>query len=93
MKQKREKESNRAIDPGVRIYNKLGQAYGFSLDNAYVEDTTETGRTAFFLTACLYTNRNGVLNDNCYEYESLGEPFLSQLAEACWLELQSASAV
>jgi hypothetical protein len=73
----------------LRVYNKLGQAYGFSLDNAYVEDA-ETGRS-FFLTACLYTNRNGVLNDNRYEYESVAEPFLSQLAEACCLELQAPS--
>lgn len=43
----------------VRVYNKLGRAYGFSVDNAYVLNV-ETGQ-AFFLTAAVYTNHNGTL--------------------------------
>ena len=77
---------NARSEKACKIYNKLGQAYGFSIDNAYVQDL-ETGK-AFFLTACLYTNKNEVLNDNKYEYELLAEPFLSFLAEACCFELE-----
>lgn len=76
---------NLRSEKAFRIYNKLGQAYGFSLDNAYVLDL-ETGKS-FFLTACLYTNKNEILNDDCYEYDRTGEPFLSQLAEAVGMEL------
>jgi hypothetical protein len=43
----------------VRVYNKLGRAFGFSVDNAYVLNV-ETGQ-AFFLTAAIYTNDNGAL--------------------------------
>ena len=63
----------------------MGQAYGFSLDNACIFDR-ETGR-AFFLTAVVYTNANGILNDDAYEYDEIAHPFLEALAEACCLEL------
>mmetsp|Transcript_11694 Transcript_11694/g.29810 ORF Transcript_11694/g.29810 Transcript_11694/m.29810 type:complete len:426 (-) Transcript_11694:88-1365(-) len=69
----------------IRIYNKLGQAYGFSLDNAYVVDV-EKG-TSFFLTASIYTNANGIVNEDAYEYTEIGEPFLSCLAECVAAEL------
>lgn len=64
----------------VRISNKVGRAYGFSIDNAHVVDE-RTGR-AFFLTCVLYTNENGVLNDNVYEYETVADPFLEDLGRA-----------
>ncbi len=64
----------------VRIYNKVGRAYGFSTENAYVEDT-RTGR-GFFLAAVLYTNPNRTLNDDDYAYEELADPFLADLGEA-----------
>jgi len=64
----------------LRIYNKTGQAYGFSIENAWVVDT-ETGR-GFFLAATLYTNKDGILNDDEYEYEEIALPFLADLGEA-----------
>ena len=63
-----------------RIYNKIGQAYGFSTENAWVVDR-ESGN-GFFLAATLYTNEDGVLNDDDYEYESVAQPFLADLGEA-----------
>ena len=30
----------------------------------------------------LYTNRNGILNDDRYEYEEIADPFLADLGEA-----------
>lgn len=59
----------------VRYVNKSGRAYGFHLENAYVEDR-ESGR-AFFVTAAIYANPNGVLNDDDYAYEELSQPFLA----------------
>lgn len=64
----------------LRIYNKVGQAYGFTVENAWVVDQ-ETGR-GFFLAATLYTNADGVVNDNRYEYDAVALPFLADLGEA-----------
>jgi len=68
-----------------RIANKVGRAYGFSIENAYVEDRA-TGR-AFFVTAVVYTNSNGVLNDGMYEYEAIADPFFVELGEELAREL------
>ncbi|MGH9381212.1 MAG: serine hydrolase [Thermoanaerobaculia bacterium] len=64
----------------VRVYDKTGWAYGFSTENAYVVDE-QTGR-GFFLAATLYTNADGVLNDDEYEYDTVAVPFLENLGEA-----------
>jgi hypothetical protein len=61
-----------------QVTSKAGRAYGFRIDNAYIEDK-KSGRS-FFLTAAIYTNRNGVLNDNQYEY-GFGDRFMVDLAE------------
>lgn len=64
----------------LRIANKVGRAYGFSIENAYVED--RVGARAFFVTAAIYTNADGVLNDGAYEYDTIATPFLADLGEA-----------
>ncbi|MCH9649722.1 MAG: class A beta-lactamase-related serine hydrolase [Deltaproteobacteria bacterium] len=64
----------------LRIYNKIGRAYGFSTENSWVVDT-ETGRS-FFLAATLYTNENSTLNDDDYQYEPFADDFLADLGEA-----------
>lgn len=64
----------------LRIYNKTGQAYGFSTENAWVVNT-ETGES-FFLAATLYTNADGILNDDEYEYDEIASPFFADLGEA-----------
>lgn len=63
----------------LRVYDKSGQAYGFTLDNAWVE--SGYGPT-FFLAAALYTNEDGVLNDDAYDYETVALPVLADVAEA-----------
>lgn len=63
---------------GVRICNKLGQAYGFTIDSAFIE-CSHSGRS-FLLTAGVYTNKNNVFNDEVYEYED-AEKFLAAIAE------------
>jgi hypothetical protein len=71
----------RVVDPGrVRVRSKTGRAYGFSTENALVEDLT-TGRS-FFIAATIYTNANGVLNDDLYDYTTVAEPFFADLGEA-----------
>lgn len=64
----------------LQIFNKVGGAYGFTVENALVVDR-ETGRS-FFLAATLYTNADGILNDDVYEYTTVARPFLADLGEA-----------
>ena len=60
----------------IRIYNKVGLAYGTTTDVAYVKDRNGI---EFFLTATILTNKNEIFNDNNYEYDQLGIPFLAAL--------------
>ena len=65
------------LPPGVRVFNKIGQAYGFLIDNAYIQD--EARGVEFMLSAVLYVNADGVLDDDKYEYDNIGFPFLRDL--------------
>jgi|TARA_E500000178_G_scaffold355453_1_gene428150 hypothetical protein len=69
----------------VRVYNKIGQAYGTSTDSAYIKNYKED--VEFFLTATIYTNRNKIINDNIYEYGDTAIPFLSKLSNALYENL------
>ena len=64
----------------VRYVGKSGRAYGFHLDNAYIEDR-ETGR-AFFVTVTVYANPKGVLNTDDYGYDEISRPLLRALGAA-----------
>ena len=59
------------------IYNKVGNAYGYSIDNAYIYNKKSDRH--FILTASIYTNENNILNDNIYEYDEISIPFLSEI--------------
>jgi hypothetical protein len=61
----------------IRVFNKPGWSYGFLTDVAYIVDFKH--KTEFMLSACIYTNRDGVLNDDKYEYDSIGYPFFKEL--------------
>ena len=69
----------------IRVYNKIGQAYGTSTDSAYIKNYKED--VEFFLTATIYTNENKVINDNIYEYKETAIPFLSKLSKAIYKDL------
>jgi hypothetical protein len=58
---------------------KIGRAYGFSVENAYLHNP-RNGR-AVFVSAVIYTNDDGILNDDKYEYETVADPFLENLGE------------
>ena len=41
------------------------------------------------LSAVIYVNKDGILNDNVYEYDSIGWPFMYQLGQTIYqYELQ-----
>jgi hypothetical protein len=72
-------EKNAALIPGLRIFNKVGDAYGFLLDIAYVADFDKG--VEFMLSAVIYCNRDGILNDDKYDYDEVGFPFMKYLGE------------
>jgi Beta-lactamase enzyme family len=61
------------------VYDKVGLAYGFTVENAYVVNQ-RTGKS-FFLTATIYTNSDGILNDDRYDYDTVAFPFWKDLGE------------
>jgi hypothetical protein len=63
----------------VRIFNKAGQAYGFTIDGGYFLDY-DTGKE-WILYAVIYTNENEILNDDVYEYKTVAYPFFEHLGE------------
>lgn len=70
----------------VKIFNKVGYAYGTLTETAYILD--ESRNIEFILSATLLVNKNGIFNDNKYEYESIGIPFLAALGRELYqLEL------
>ena len=73
--------------PGARIryVNKTGIAYGFRLDNAYIED--RESKRGMFVTVSIYVNPNGVLNDDDYAYDATAHPFLAALGEVLTREV------
>lgn len=65
------------IPPNIKIYNKVGYAYGTLTDCAYIKDT-QNG-VEFLLTATILVNKDGIFNDDAYEYDDIGIPFLAAL--------------
>ncbi len=61
----------------MEIYNKVGFAYGTLTDCAYIKDTKNN--IDFLITATILVNKDGIFNDDAYEYEEIGIPFLAQL--------------
>lgn len=66
----------------LRSFNIVGLSYGYVADCAYFAEPS-TG-TEFMLSAVLYVNRDGILNDGQYEYESIGWPFLRELGRTIY---------
>ena len=71
----------------VRVFNKVGWAYGFLTDISYVVDFKNN--VEFMLTSTVYVNSDGILNDDKYDYDSIGYPFMYQLGQTIYnYELQ-----
>ena len=67
------------IPDHIRIFNKIGLAYGYLTDNAYIIDTKNN--VEFMLSAVIHTNANEIYNDGVYEYDSIGLPFMRDLGQ------------
>lgn len=75
------------IPDHIKIYNKVGFAYGTLTDCAYITD--EKNGVEFMLTATILVNKDGIFNDDEYEYDETGIPFLAALGREFYqLELK-----
>jgi len=70
------------IPGNIRIFNKVGDAYGFLTDSAYIVDYEN--KIEFILSATIFTNDNLTFNDDNYEYDEIGLPFLEDLGQAIY---------
>ena len=70
------------IPEALQIFNKVGFAYGTLTDCAYIRDARNG--VEFMLTATILVNGNGIFNDNQYEYDEVGIPFLAALGRAVY---------
>ena len=70
------------MPPYIRVFNKVGWAYGCLTDISYVVDYKNN--VEFMLAVTVYVNSDGILNDNKYEYETVGWPFLYQVGQTVY---------
>lgn len=73
------RSSQIALDSTFRIYNVVGMSHGYLSDVAYFISPIQ--HSEFLLSAVLYVNQDGIINDGAYEYNSIGLPFLAQLGQ------------
>ena len=76
-----------SLPANIRVFNKAGDAYGFLTDVTYVIDTDK--KIEFMLSATLLCNSDGIFNDDKYDYETVGFPFMKNLGHLIYqFELQ-----
>jgi hypothetical protein len=81
------KDKKGKIPSHLRIFNKTGWSYGFLTDASYVIDL-EKG-VEYMITAVIYVNKDGVLNDNKYEYTEVGYPFFGEIGRILYAHEQA----
>lgn len=70
-------DSKKPMPKSIKIYNKVGDAYGYLTDVAYIVDLKN--KVEFMLSATIHVNKDRIFNDDNYEYETVGIPFLAEL--------------
>jgi hypothetical protein len=73
-------DSTHQMPKHIRVFNKVGWAYGFLTDVSYVLDTKNN--IDYMLSATVYVNSDGVVNDSKYDEATVGFPFLRSIGEA-----------
>ncbi len=70
------------LPKNIRVFNKVGDAYGELIDVAYIVDFDK--KIEFFLSAIINCNSNNILNDDKYDYDTIGFPFMKHLGEVLY---------
>ncbi len=73
-------DSTHSLPKHIRVFNKVGWAYGFLTDVSYVLDTKNN--IDYMLSATVYVNSDGVVNDSKYDEATVGFPFLKNIGAA-----------
>lgn len=73
-------DSTHGMPKNIRVFNKVGWAYGFLTDVSYVLDTVNN--IDYMLSATVYVNSDGVVNDSKYDEATVGFPYLKQIGNA-----------
>jgi hypothetical protein len=76
------KQGSHTIPNNIRVFNKVGWAYGCLTDVSYVADFKN--KVEFMLTATIYVNSDNVLNDDKYDYDNIGYPFMYKLGQCVY---------
>ena len=76
------RNASHQMPSNVRVFNKVGWSYGFLTDVSYIVDAKN--KVEFILSATLYVNSDGILNDDRYDYNLIGYPFLYQLGQTIY---------
>jgi hypothetical protein len=76
------RSSSHSLPDGVRVFNKVGWAYGFLIDVSYVVDFKH--KVEYMLASTLYTNSDGILNDDKYDYDTVGWPFMYKIGQTIY---------
>jgi len=75
-------DSLAVINPNIRIFNKIGDSYGYDIDNAYIVDFKN--KIEFIISAVVQSNDDEIYNDNKYEYKTVCLPFMKNLAQTIY---------
>ena len=70
------------VSPNIRIFSKEGDAYGFLIDIAYIVDFEKN--IEFMLSATISCNSDGIYNDDKYDYDRLGYPFMKNIGKTIY---------
>jgi len=68
-----------SLPKNIRIFNKVGNAYGQLTDVAYIVDFEK--KLEFMVSATIYCNSDETLNDDKYDYDNIGYPFMKNLGK------------
>jgi hypothetical protein len=75
-------DSTHRMPSHIRVFNKVGWAYGFLTDVSYVLD--KKNNIDYMLSATVYVNSDGVVNDSKYDEQTVGFPFLNAVGKAIY---------
>lgn len=65
---------------GLRVLGKTGMAWGWLSEVAHVRDADSGAE--FMLAASIHCNADGIYNDDRYDYDAVGLPFLAEVSRA-----------
>ena len=72
-------EKKGTMPKNIRVFNKVGDAYGYAIDASYIVDFD--ANIEFVLSTTIYVNKDGIFNDDKYELEEIAYPFMKRVGE------------